>query len=115
MRSVSWFSVWSLVFMALTMVVSLVLLFLVFFPLGYSMGTLASESDPGSLSRAFMINAILSGIIADQVLKRRFTARIMAIKTPPLPFIWLWIAVFVMMLFVGFESVKKFIENISAS
>lgn len=113
MKSVSWLSVWALLFMAIAMVVSLILLIVVFYPLGYSMGTLAAEEQPGSMSRAFMVNLLASGIISDLILRYGFNAKLMAVKEPPLPFIWLWSALFVMMLFVGFPAVGNFIKSIA--
>lgn len=77
------------------------------------MGTLATDGQSGSMSRAFMVNLIVSGIVADLILRYGFKARLMAIKEPALPFIWLWVSLFVMMLFVGFGSVSNFIKSLA--
>jgi hypothetical protein len=113
MKSVSWLSAWALLFIAIAMIVSLILLVGVFIPLGYSMGTLATGEQAGSMSRAFMVNLLASGIISDLILRYGFKAKVMAIKEPPLPFVWLWSAVFVMMLFVGFPAVSNFVKSIA--
>lgn len=102
-HDVSWLSAWAVIFMAASIAISFVLMLVVFFPLGLSQGNL----------NVFFSNVIVSGIIADQLLRRFAKVRVLALSHPPLPFIWLWVALMFMCIVVGFDRVNEFIKSLA--
>ena len=100
---VSWLSAWAVLFMAASIAISFVLMFALFLPLNLSQGNLY----------VFFVNAALSGLLADQILRRFARVRILAITYPPLPFIWLWLALMFMCAIVGIDRVNEFIKSLA--
>jgi hypothetical protein len=103
-QDVSWFSVWSIIFLGIAMAISFVLLLAVFFPFGL----LASEHPVYGV-----LNIAVSGLISDQILRRSFGVRLMAIRRPALPLVWLWWCAMAMAAVVDFEGLNTFIKSIA--
>jgi hypothetical protein len=103
-QDVSWFSVWSIIFLGIAMAISFVLLLALFFPLGL----LASEHPVYGV-----LNIALSGLISDQILRRSFGVRLMALRWPTLPLVWLWLCAMVVAAVIGFDGLNTFIKSIA--
>lgn len=95
---VAWKSPWPLMFIALSVACSFILLVIVFFPIG-----LLLFDGPEWIANwsVFGLNAALSGIIADQILRRHFRVAVLVTKFPRLPLIWIWLAVMLLIGVIG--------------
>lgn len=100
---VSWLSPWAIIFIATSVACSFLLMLAVFFPLGLSQRDLS----------VFFLNAALSGIVADQILRKVAKVRVLAVSHPPLPFIWLWVALMFLCVIVGYDQVNDFIRSLA--
>lgn len=95
LTDVTWKSPWPFIFIAVSIGISLLLMFGVIGPIG-----LFFFDGPDWVNNwsVFAINAAISGVIADQIIKRFFRASILISVHPRLPMIVVWLA---LMLLVG--------------
>jgi hypothetical protein len=86
---------WWGMFIGLSIVISLVLLLLVFFPMGWSM---ASDTNFGLI-------ALLSGLVSDQIFKLRLKKQMLISEKLAYSILYVWIPLcFYIMLFHPFEG-----------
>jgi hypothetical protein len=97
-----------LLFMALTLIISISFLTIAVLA-GYRSG---ENIQHVTISLAFCINAICSGVLADQIIRRFFLVEIVLVERPNLPLVWGWLAFFVILAILGPEYTSKVVENI---
>jgi hypothetical protein len=103
-RLVPVLSVWTLLFFAIAIASSFLLL-PVFILLGLSQG-----QDP-----VFALNAAIGGLLARWVLRQRFGVTIIVSRDPRLDFILLWWALLILVAVLGMRGANQLAESLSPS
>jgi len=102
-QPVSLFTPWLFIYLAIAMAASFVILLLAFL-IGLR------QTDLPVLS---WIHIGLGGIVADFVMGAWMGVRLVAWKTPQLPFIWVWLALVVLAAVVGPSAINDLLKSLA--
>ena len=102
-QPVSLFTPWLVVYLAIAMAASFVILLLAFL-IGLR------QTDLPVLSWIYIG---LGGIVADVVMRAWMGVCLVAWKTPQLPFIWLWLALVVLAAVVGPSAINDLLKSLA--
>jgi uncharacterized membrane protein YhfC len=108
-NAVAWNSPWTFMFIALSVGISFVVLVTLLFPVGLFLFDGAGWVANWSI---FGVNAAVSGIIADQILRRQFRVLVLIVRQPRLPMIWMWLGFMLLIGILGPDRLAALVHSL---